>query len=500
MKKYDDIVVGAGISGLVMASLLSMNGRRVLIIEKGPSIGGSMTRFYRQGAPFDTGFHFTGGFYQGGVLDDILKVLGIRKSIKPIFLSSGEANRFVFQSENKVFDMQPGIKNLRRNLKKYFPHEKQAIDKYFDLVVKVSKKTVSLDLRTISMAANAIDEDFISLDQVLNNLTQDKLLQALLSTYSMCYGVRPKEISFANHSRVCYGLYESVARIKEGGEAFINAFKDQIDKLGIDVICNSHIVKCCNVHNDYVGHFVLNDGEEVSSENCIFTIHPQEITKILPKNNLSKAFLDRVQSFEPSTGFFLVFGLIEDNIPNKDFEPTIVSLLPVTDFNQMLEPKYQGEPALVIMKSLERKGGKNYKTINTFEPSFTKTVNPWKKSNRGQRPNEYKEYKKRRTQRIYERICKYYPEYKDSLKIVDSASVLTFRDYLNSPDGSAYGIKQKIGQYNLIGKLPLRNLYASGQNSVLPGIVGAMLSSFIVARSIIGKKDYNMFIEKQLCN
>lgn len=239
MKKYDDIVVGAGIGGLTLAVLLSMNNRKVLLLEKNASIGGAMKRFYRKGAPFDTGFHFTGGFYKGGVLHDMLTVLGIHDYIEPVFLSTGEANRFVFESDGLAYDMQPGISNLRQNLKKYFPGEQMAIDKYFDMVTMVSEKTVSLDLRKISMSPDVIEEDFISLDEVLNGLTQNKLLKALLSTYTMCYGVKPEEISFANHSRVCYGLYESVARIKRGGEAFIDAFKGEISRLGIDVMCNS---------------------------------------------------------------------------------------------------------------------------------------------------------------------------------------------------------------------------------------------------------------------
>ena len=64
MKKYDDIVVGSGVSGLTMSLLLAMNGQRVLLLEKGPHIGGSLvpvlqTRhllryrlpFYRRAAP-----------------------------------------------------------------------------------------------------------------------------------------------------------------------------------------------------------------------------------------------------------------------------------------------------------------------------------------------------------------------------------------------------------------------------------------------------------------
>jgi all-trans-retinol 13,14-reductase len=78
--------------------------------------------------------------------------------------------------------------------------------------------------------------------------------------------------------------------------------------------------------------------------------------------------------------------------------------------------------------------------------------------------------------------------------------MLTFRDYLNSFDGAAYGIKQKIGQYNLIGKLPVRNLFVAGQSALLPGVTGAMMSSFIVIRQVLGKEFINRFVSKRLCN
>ena len=80
MKKYDDIVVGSGISGLTLALLLGLNGHRVLLLEKNTHIGGALTRFYREGIPFDTGFHFTGGFYKNGIFRNgspIIKWSGI---------------------------------------------------------------------------------------------------------------------------------------------------------------------------------------------------------------------------------------------------------------------------------------------------------------------------------------------------------------------------------------------------------------------------------------
>jgi len=97
MKKYDDIVVGSGISGMTLALLLGMNGHSVLLLEKNRNIGGSMARFYKQGIPFDTGFHFTGGFYKNGILKDMLTVLGISDQIQPVFITREEGNRLIFE-------------------------------------------------------------------------------------------------------------------------------------------------------------------------------------------------------------------------------------------------------------------------------------------------------------------------------------------------------------------------------------------------------------------
>lgn len=499
MKKYDDIVVGSGISGMTLALLLGMNGHSVLLLEKNRNIGGCMTRFYKQGIPFDTGFHFTGGFYKNGILNDMLTVLGISDQIQPIFITREEGNRLIFEQENAVYEFPFGFAEIIAKIKSYFPGEENGIDRYFEMILDVCKKTVAMDLRNLSLSQDSIDEDFISLDEVLNKLTQNSTLKGLLSKYSMCYGVKPSETSFANHSRVSFGLYESVARVKDGGDAFIRAFKKRFGGYDIDVRCQSHITECSDITDNIVGRFVLNTGEEVFADRCTFTIHPKAVLDILPKKYLSKAFIDRVSAFEPTHGFFAVFGVLENSKqPSDDYDPTILSLIPTTDINQLMDPCYTGDSAMVILKNMDSVNGNSRVVLTALEVSFHEHVRQWHDSKSGARPEGYHDYKEERTERIKRRILKVYPEYRNSLKIVDSASILTFRDYLNTPFGSAYGIKQKIGQFNLFGKLPLRNLYAAGQSSVLPGIVGAMLSSFIIGRVIAGRESYLDFIKKRL--
>ena len=56
-KKYDVIVVGAGISGLLAALTLSKHGKRVLVLEKMQYVGGNCNSYTIDGFQVDTGPH-----------------------------------------------------------------------------------------------------------------------------------------------------------------------------------------------------------------------------------------------------------------------------------------------------------------------------------------------------------------------------------------------------------------------------------------------------------
>jgi phytoene dehydrogenase-like protein len=57
MKKYDVIVVGAGVSGLLAALTLSKHGKKVLVLEKKRHLGGNCNSYMVEGYQVDTGVH-----------------------------------------------------------------------------------------------------------------------------------------------------------------------------------------------------------------------------------------------------------------------------------------------------------------------------------------------------------------------------------------------------------------------------------------------------------
>lgn len=498
MAHYNSIVVGSGISGMTMSLILALNGKKVLLLEKAPLIGGSMSRFYREGVPFDTGFHFTGGLQQGGMLHDILRVLGIADMIEPDFLAEDKATTFMIESDDRSYDFPYGIGRIKKRLEGYFPGESSAIDSYFSRVRDVCDKTQSMNLRRMPSRHESLKEDYISLQEALDSMTTNLTLKALLSGFAICYGVKPNEISFANHSRMSIGLYESIARVRNGGNAFIKAFKARFKNLDVDVRTGSFIKELVGIEDRRANRFLLDDGQEVTADSCVFTIHPKEILKILPEQQTSRAFRERVGSFEPSTGFFSVFATLPSDFDEPDFDRSLAAIMPEPDINMMFDPA-EDSSALILIKSIEQMaGGEPCKVLSTFEATGVGQLDRWAHSTIGNRPEGYLDYKARKVERTLSHIYERFPRYRGKLKVLDSASVLTYRDYLHSFDGSAYGVKQKLGQFNLRGELPVRNIYVAGQSSLLPGIIGAMMSSFIVARTLLDKETFGAFIERGL--
>ena len=60
---YDAIIIGTGISGLCTGTLLAMEGKKVLLLEKHFKIGGYTHTFKRQNYEWDVGIHYIGGVH-----------------------------------------------------------------------------------------------------------------------------------------------------------------------------------------------------------------------------------------------------------------------------------------------------------------------------------------------------------------------------------------------------------------------------------------------------
>ena len=73
----DAVIIGGGLGGLICGSLLSRQGMKVVVLERGAQLGGCLQSYRRGGVSYDTGFHYVGGLGEGEALWRVFRHLGL---------------------------------------------------------------------------------------------------------------------------------------------------------------------------------------------------------------------------------------------------------------------------------------------------------------------------------------------------------------------------------------------------------------------------------------
>jgi len=130
MTKYDVAIIGAGLGGLVSAVILSKEGKKVVLVEKGKHLGGSLQGFSRQGVFFDTGGHYVGGMEPGQNLYRYLNYLGVADKLNIERMDEDGFDRIIFGRQQKEYAYAQGFDNFVEKMSEDFPEHRNEIQNY----------------------------------------------------------------------------------------------------------------------------------------------------------------------------------------------------------------------------------------------------------------------------------------------------------------------------------------------------------------------------------
>ena len=472
------IVLGAGVGGLSMAILLAKAGRRVTLLEKKNAIGGRLARFRRQGVPFDTGLHFTSSLV--GILGQMLTTLdsldGIVADSFPWALQLPDGHRLDFPNHGFAahFDY----------LAQEFPHEAAAIRRYQALETEVLRHTPMFDLRApIEDAVAAFsDLDQLALDALFRQLDVSPELAATLASTALYHGAPPEECPAARHFRVSYGFEEEMLRLRDGGDALVANFSRALARLGVAVRTNTHIIAFQEF--DEAGHArcaELSDGTTLAFDDLFSSLHPAELLPLLPPER-QRGFRRLCAPLQDTCGFFTIFATVDDGCP---IPPHLASCIRTLDFNRILRPD-RSEPFLstgAILSHDTAADGTPVQCLILLAPAAAPPNAP--------QPTPAE--KEAATQTVLEHAYEAWPELRGHLHLAAAATPHTYARYI-PPGRGAYGVRMTTNAPRLMGRLPVRNFYGIGENAFAPGVVGTLLSSFLVARQVLGEEDYQRLL------
>lgn len=244
--QYDAIVIGSGMSGMAVASLLAqLRKQRVLVLEQHYVMGGFTHEFSRmfEGRRYhwDVGVHYIGDMQPGSILRKIFDRVtdgGVEWAPMP----SKCFERFEYP--DFAIDVPSDEIEYRRTLIERFPDEQHSIDQYFRDIKKVNSwfgqhfmKTGSafIDRARGSLRIHNFRSADITTGEYMDRNFSDPRLKSVLTARWPDYGVPPSRSSFLVHATVdCHYLAGGFFPVG-GASAVAQAVRPLIETAGGEI-------------------------------------------------------------------------------------------------------------------------------------------------------------------------------------------------------------------------------------------------------------------------
>ena len=270
---WDAIVIGSGIGGLTAAVLLGAHaGKRVLVLERHYEAGGFTHTFHRPGYEWDVGLH-----YIGQMQDE-------RSTVRRAFdhITAGRVqwqpmpeiyDRFLI--EGRTFDYAAGLERFREGLRKSFPGENRAIDRYIAAVQACNRVSglyyaeKAVPAPVAALAGSLMRMPYMrwakhTTREVLESLTSNRELIGVLTGQWGDYGLPPGKSSFAVHATIAEHYFGGASYPVGGAGAIAAAIVPQIECAGGAVVTSAE-VSAIMVDGARAAGVRMSDGREFRS-------------------------------------------------------------------------------------------------------------------------------------------------------------------------------------------------------------------------------------------
>jgi all-trans-retinol 13,14-reductase len=301
----------------------------------------------------------------------------------------------------------------------------------------------------------------------------------------MLYGSLPEETPLGYHAMVSGAYYDKSWQILNGGRAITQAFEKQLQKYDVSVYTNCSVDQIHINDSKAVKAVALKNGDSIECDNCIFTAHLRMLASMLPEGTLRPIYQSRLQKLKDTSSAVVLYCESEKANLEADFHNIILVHRPYPDVF-MLGEELADRP-MFISRSISDKyiGG-----VSIICPWPYKDVQQWGMSMTGRRDQSYYAWKERVADAIISVVKTHCGDKLGNLKIVDMATPLTFRDYMNAPNGCLYGVQHRTADMPFMPRTRVKGLYLSGQAIISAGVMGAMVAGFVSAAAITAE-DYS---------
>lgn len=476
--KYDVVVIGSGLGGLICARQLAQSGRSVVVVERQHHPGGCLQSYRRGDMEFDTGMHYVGGLAEGQPLHDAFETLGLLRLPWQRLDADGFDQVTIGR---RTFPLAEGFDRFADTLAAFFPHEQTALKQFVGLLR-------NLPPMEECSGVNAYD--------YLTTLFRDPLLVDVLSAAAMRMELRRESLPLFTFAHCLSSYVQSSWRLKGSGNLIVASLVGDIKSAGGEVCCGAE-VEHLEVQGDAIVAARCSDGRAFEGRLFISDVHPQLTFGWLGDSPLLKGiFRRRIDALENTFGMLTVSLVLKPHtLPYFNHNKYVYRKANVWTFSDESEWAVgaDGADTLVSQQDGAWVGGAMVSTkvpadgtlytrqVDLLTPMPWSLWRHWEHTTIGHRGESYAQLKEQMADACVRLAEEVVPGLSKMVERRYVSTPLTWRDYSLSPCGSAFGLRKDCRApllTMLSPKTPIANLLLTGQSLVLHGLEGVTRTAF----------------------
>ena len=481
---YDVIVIGAGLGGLLSANILIKEGLNVCVIEKNPQLGGCLQVFGRDKCIFNTGLNYTEALGDGQILNRYFTYFGIMDKLPTKQLDIDCFDSITFKGQE--YQYAQGHDNFIETLSKRFPAEKQNLKKYITQLATVCN---DFPLYNIDFPKKFNSNEFEggSAYEYLTSVTQNYDLQQVLAGTNLLYAGVKTKTPFYIHALINFSFISSAWRIPGGSHHLVQLLATSIINKGGTIVRRKRVEKLI-AENNNIKYVQLSDGEKLEAKHVISNMHPATTLKMLEGEFHRKSYFRRIQSLKNTIGMFTLYIVLKEksfkyiNYNHYYYASDTVWTADIQQHTQWPNSYMMYTPA----STQEQEFATNMIIMSYM--SFDE-LEKWENTTVENRGEDYEAFKQQKAEQLLDVVGQKFPTLKTSIKGFYTSTPLTYRDYTGTPEGSAYGV---LKDYQnplasiILPRTKISNLFFTGQNLNLHGILGVTIGAVLTCGELIG--------------
>ena len=499
---WDAIVIGSGIGGMTAGAALSRVGHKVLLLEQHQTLGGLTHSFSRNGFTWDVGLHYLGGMAPGDSNREMLDWL----SEAPIdFVSLGSIYDILHIGSAEPLSLSRPYEAQEMDLKDRFPDQAEAIEAWTQ-ALREGREAMYKIFPTRAMPEIAGD----MLDwwnrralakwcarttkEVIDDLTDDPELAAVMAAQWGDHGGRPGKASFAMHALIAgWYLYSGSWYPVGGSAAFAEHIIPTIAKHGGQVRAGVR-VEALLFDGDAVVGVRTDDGSEIRAKVVISNIGAREtVDMLLPEDCGHQDWIAEIRALPSSIAHYTLFLGFEGDVEAAGATKANHWIFPTGEADALWTTAPDGAPPIMVasfgsLKNPKHDPGPRQKHMGQFLTwADWSTVAQWADLPTGGRGDDYADFKRRAEVTLMAQFERYFPDLAKLVVYRELATPLATVAFTGHRKGAFYGLDvtpERVMSDALRATTPFPGLYLAGQDVASPGIPGALWGGLLSAASV----------------